>query len=106
MLKIEIDDSAFKKELGKLQEAAQELSQKTEISLGELFPDKFMKVFTDYASIDEFMEAAGIRSPQDFEAIDEIDFDAFVVVNTSFKSWEDMLNSAYEVYVSKTLGIQ
>lgn len=47
-----------------------------------------------------------IESQQDFEAIPDADWDAFVRSRTRFQTWQDMQAKAGEEYVVRRLNIE
>ena len=76
------------KQLNKMAKNAKNLEKKKQISFYELFTEKFMTKNTSFKSV---------------EAIPENEMDKFVVSNSKFSSWNDMLGSATEEYFVKQL---
>lgn len=104
-LKIEgLDD--LQEQLREMDRGMKELSRKHEIPLSELFTSAFMRKFTDYSSLDELLEAGGFHAEtsEEFEAIPEDAFDAFIAKVSKFQSWDKMLDKATELYLSEKLG--
>lgn len=95
------DLTKFVKELEKKVEQA-----RGDVSFPELFDPNFMTTYTNYSSIDEFfkMSPFDIKNQEDFEELDEIEFNKFVSGNTRFNSWEEMKAKAGELYMKKKLG--
>lgn len=75
-------------ETGKTSEAA--------ITMNELFTPEFMKLYTNYESIETLLASGGfeINSEEDYEAIPDDAIDAHVADSTDFRSWKDMLTFA------------
>lgn len=94
------------KQLNKMAKNAKNLEKKKQISFYELFTEKFMTKNTSFKSVDEFADASNFDWSTDisFEAIPENEMDKFVVSNSKFSSWNDMLGSATEEYFVKQLG--
>lgn len=95
----------LEKELNRIKRNAEALSGTKEVSFAELFTPGFMSQNTAVSSFDAFLEAGGyqVNSKEDFEAIPDEEFDAYVRENTRFTSWQDMLQSAVNAYVVKKM---
>jgi hypothetical protein len=67
-----------------------------------------MRRYTDFPTIQAMADASGfkIESQQDFEAIPDADWDAFVRSRTRFQTWQDMQAKAGEEYVVRRLNIE
>ena len=91
--------------LEKLQKNLKALSKKKEISFGELFPPDFMRRYTHASSIDDFISECGfkVETIEDFKAIPDDAFDAYVKSSTVFSSWREMEEKAHEEYIRKAL---
>lgn len=91
--------------LEKLRRNLNDLSRKKTISFGELYSPGFMKKYTNAASIDEFFSKSGfkVETIDDFKAIPDDKFDEYVRASTSFSSWHEMEEKAYEEYIRKAL---
>ena len=101
-----LDD--FQRTLRDLKRRAQELDGEHEVSFEELFSDAFMRKYTDYGSIDKLVEASGfkVQSQEDFAAIPDDEWDAFIRKSTRFSSWKEMMETATSEYVAKELGLK
>lgn len=95
-----------KKHLKQLQENANELAQTKSIPLSDLFTESFMEKYTNCSSFEEFLEIGGfeVNSKEDFENIDDAEFDKHVSNNSQFDTWQLMLDTAAEQYITKKLG--
>ena len=69
------------------------------VSFTELFTPEFMRLYTQYESIEELLSSGGfeVNSEEDYEAIPDEDIDAHVAKTTNFRSWKEMLTEAIEV---------
>jgi hypothetical protein len=76
-----------------------------QMPFNDLFTKSFMEKYTSVSSFDEFLLKGNFKvdSQSDFESIPDDVFDAYVSSNTSFKSWNDMLEKATDQYLSKLL---
>ena len=70
------------------------------ITFTELFTSEFMRLYTQFESIEELLSSGGfkVNSEEDYEAIPDEDIDAYVVNTTNFRSWKEMLIEAIEAY--------
>lgn len=93
------------KGLEKIEKQAQELDGK-QIPIDDLLNVSFMKKYTSFSNFNDFLDASGfvVNSQEDFEAIPDDDFDVYVSNNTEFASWDDMLTTATNEYVSEHFG--
>ena len=100
-----LDD--LQKQLKKMEKGARELSETKQVSFGELFTASFMRKYTPFSSLDDFLTAGGFKaeSQEDFEAIPDSELDKYIATTTNFNSWDDMLGEATTQYVSKKLGL-
>ncbi len=97
----------FEKNIEKLQKNIEKLGGKHSIPFSELFPPFFMSKYTDYSSIEEFLEKSNfnVKSQEDFEKIPEHTMNSFVAVHTRFTIWNEMLTKAFEEWSVRQLGI-
>ncbi len=96
----------LQRKLKHMANGAKELSNKKHISFGELFTPAFMRKCSSFSSFNELLEAGGfeINSKDDFKAIPDDVFDKHISSVTKYSSWDKMLESATEQYISKKLG--
>ncbi|TKF69777.1 hypothetical protein FCV55_10990 [Vibrio sp. F13] len=97
-----------KKSIDEMVEQIEQLGGTTNIPMGDLLTNDFVKATSnnqDIESFDELLVKGGydIQSQEDFEAIPDDEFDEFISKNTSFATWSDMLSAATEQYVSNQL---
>jgi hypothetical protein len=73
------------------------------VPLSELLNDSFISNHSSFSNLGELMGESGfpIESQDDFEAIPEEQWDAFIKQNTSFENWKEMLNAAGEEWIKK-----
>lgn len=93
------------KGLENLEKQAKESCGK-QIPINDLLNVSFMKKYTSFSNFDDFLDASGfvVNSQEDFEAIPDDEFDEYVSNNTNFASWDDMLTTATDAYVSEHFG--
>jgi hypothetical protein len=96
----------FRRKLERLSRNAQNVSGP--VAFDDLFPPEFMRRYTDFSTIQAMADASGfkIESQEDFEAIPDADWDAFVRSRTRFQTWQDMQAKAGEEYVVRRLNIE
>jgi hypothetical protein len=98
-----LDD--FMRKIRQIQRRAEQLDGEHSIPFTELFNDEFMLRNTDFPSIDALFEASGfeISGAEDFAAIPDAEWDAFVVNTTRFTSWEEMKSAAAQEWVVRRM---
>jgi hypothetical protein len=96
----------FRRKLERLSRNAQNVNGP--VAFDDFFPPEFMRRYTDFSSIQVMADASGfkIESQEDFEAIPDADWDAFVRSRTRFPTWQDMQAKAGEEYVVRRLNIE
>lgn len=98
----------LEKQLNRIQKNADRISGDNEIPFKDLFNQTFMTANTGFNSIDTFFKESPflLESEKDFEAIPINELDKYVSMNTSFDSWEKMLNKASQSWVAKQLDFK
>ena len=91
----------LKAHLSKIEDNLSKMSKTDSLSFDELFTSDFMFKHTDYSSFGEFLSASGFT--QSFEDIPDNDWDIYVSQHSSFTSWEEIVDTAAEQYVSQNL---
>ncbi len=88
-------------------ELSTSLDVEQDIPMEELFTDGFMATNTDFDSISEFFEESRwtVESEEDFEKIDEAEFDRYVDKHTGFSSWEAMLSAAAREWLTRQIDL-
>lgn len=91
--------------LEKLQQNLQKLQNTTQVSWTTLFNPRFMQKHTDHQTMEDMFKASGysIESKDDFLAIPDAEWNAFVQKTTRFTSWEEMQRTAGLEFASETL---
>lgn len=96
--------SDFADELDRMQKGIESIPGK--VSLDEILTNDFMQSHTKFHSFDELLQAGGFgTTTEEFEAVPDDVFDAYISENTDFKSWQEMHDSAFEKYLSSKLGL-
>ena len=98
-----LDD--LERKLKKLEKAAESVDG--EVKLSELFNESFMRRHSSYPTFDSLLENCGYpcETAEDFEAIPDAEFDAYIRKVTTFISWEEMRTVAAQEHVKKKLGL-
>jgi len=73
---------------------------KDQIYFNDLFTPEFMRLYTQYDSIEKLLSSGGfeVRSAEDYESIPDEAIDAHILKTTNFHSWKEMLTEAIESY--------
>ena len=77
-----------------------------QVEFADLFTAEFMESHAGVSSFDVFLDNGNfnVETQEDFEAIPEDDLDKYVLENTDFSSWEEMLDTATGEYLESQLG--
>ena len=100
---IKFDDSGFKK----LSKNLKEIKEKVPIE--KLFTSLFMRKHTKSCNFEEFILKSGlVNSDKEvtlkaFEAIQDDDWNKYILKHTSFSSWQDMQEKALKEYLTSQL---
>jgi len=96
----------LQRQLKQMGRAARNLHGTHEVQMSELFPLAFMRKHSRYSSFDALLDASGftVNTKEDFEAIPDDEFDAYIRSVTNFRDWQSMLTAGTEAYVAKKLG--
>lgn len=92
--------------LKEITKAAKELDGTHQVPIDELFDNRFMRKYTKFSSFSDFLEAGGwnVNSQEDFDAIPDYEFNAYIKKVTNFDDLNDMQAKAVEAYATKKLG--
>jgi len=91
------------KQLNDMQQKTQDLSERTEVPILEIYNDTFMIENTDFISFEELLEK-GNFDIENIEAIEDEVIDAFVAQHSKFNSWDELLGRAQEAWLADQLG--
>lgn len=82
--------------LKKLQKNMNDLSNTQAVPLTEIMNESFIAACSKFSSLEELIEASGfkVESKEDFEAIPNDEWEAFICSNTSYESWLEMQQCA------------
>ena len=77
------------------------------VPLSELLPARFLKTHTQFDSVEDMMSKSGfkIESSEDFKAIPDDQWDAFIRGHTKFSTWKEMLQLAAADWTKNQLGL-
>lgn len=85
-------------DLETLGKRAEELEGERKIALSELFTSKFIKENTSFDAQDKFFDSLPDPDETDVEELDE-----FVSRNSSFNTWQELLNASATDYYGRRL---
>ncbi len=109
MLKVEMSGfDELRKRLEGMAERARQLDGKEEVvPLAELMPSAFVAEHSSFASLEELFSASPFKidSVDDFKAIPDAEWDAYIASKTSFSSWEEMQHEAIAERMRAQLGL-
>ena len=109
MIKVEMDGfDELTDRLDGLANRAGELNGKeVSVPLSELLNDNFVAEHSSFASFDELLTASPfkVETTEDFEAIPDAAWEAYIVATTSFESWQEMQKTAAGEHIGKMLGL-
>ena len=96
----------FQKKLADLSNRTQRLNGAQNIPITELLTSEFLSTCSHFKSAVELFETSGftMRSQEEFDAIPDDKWNAFIRQNTSYSSWEEMLKAATAAWVKRELG--
>jgi hypothetical protein len=101
--------------LDKLQRQLDDLSRRAaalngthSVPVAQMLTPAFMQKHTGFRDIDTFFGAGGfsVESTADLEAIAEADLDAWVLKNSKFTTWKQMLDAAGSQWAAGKLGLR
>lgn len=103
----EINTKIDTSELDKFTKKVEEMEGKREVSMNDFCTVDFLSRCSSFTSFDNMLEMSGfkVETQDDFAAIPDDKFDAFISENTSFDSWEEMLQSAANEYYAQQLDL-
>lgn len=95
------------RKLNDLSDRAKELDGKHNVPLPDLLPPTFLSDCSRFSSADELFEARGfkIESAEDFTAIPDDQWNAFIQGNTRYANWDEMLSAAGAAWMATQLGL-
>lgn len=95
-----------KEKLLKIKENLSEAEKPHSYSFREIFTDDFMREYTNSENIQDFLDRSGLDFSHDAKSIIESEsFNAYVIKNTKFTSWEEMKFTASKILLnSKIMG--
>lgn len=94
----------LQRNLKNMEKKADSLNGSHSVSFNELFYDGFMQSYTDFSSIDDFVEKSGYDF-SNMESIDENELDSFIRKNSTFDSWNSMKSKAAGLWTKRQLGL-
>jgi len=95
------------KPLKDLERRARELDGHSNVSIPELLTPEFMTGCSRFTSAQELFDSSGFKidSPDDFKAIPDVEWNAFISSNTSYANWEEMLSAVIGERLKRQLGL-
>jgi hypothetical protein len=109
VMKLQIEGlDKVKKKLEDLQSRACNLHGSHQVPAGELLSPDFMRHHTRFTSFEAMATASGfkVESSEDFTAIPDAKWDAFIRAATPFAGWQAMLGAAGQEWAARKLGLK
>ena len=96
----------LQRQLEQLQQQVDAVSREQSVPLSELLTADFLATCSTLSSVDEMFERSGfkVESEDDFAAIPDDEWEAFIRANTSYFSWKEMLAAAGAAWTKAKLG--
>lgn len=101
----------LQRRLRQMEAGARRLHGRHQVRLDELLHPRFMSRHTQFGSLEEMLEKSDwtVESVEDFEAIPDGPWDAYVRETTRFSNWREMRESAAREWMrnkaKKELGL-
>lgn len=97
----------LQKKLKKMADGARELDGQHQVSVVELLTESFLAKHSSFSSAQELFDSSGfkVESAEDFKAIPDAEWDAYIASVSDFKSWSEMLQSATVEYAKRKMGL-
>lgn len=89
--------------LKKLQKGLNDLANTKEIPIVELLNDSFLEENTNFKNFNEFENSNIFDKYKTIEEIPDQEMDEFIKASSKFNTWDEMLGSATEEYITKKL---
>lgn len=93
--------------LQKLLDRAHELQAQQTVSFNKILTDDFISEHTEFSSANELFENSGFKleSAEDFHAIPDEEWDAYIAKVSNFENWLEMQKAAALEYMKSQLGL-
>lgn len=103
MFRLHIDTSGF----DKLRRNLRDVEGERQVPLADLLSPAFLSSHTTFTSLEDLIAASGfkVETAEDFRAIPDDQWDAFISSRTRFSDWQNMLSEAAASYVARKLGV-
>ena len=93
--------------LDELQRRVRKLDGSHDMPMIELLNPEFMTKHTSFSSFQDMLDHSGysVKAPEDFKAIPDAPWDAFISANSAFANWHEMREAAKTEWAKKQLGL-
>ena|SRR5438552_8280059 len=97
----------FRRQLEDLKNKVESVSGERSVLLRELLSPEFLAACSTFSSVEEMFERSGfkVESQEDFAAIPDEPWDEFIRSNTSYFSWQEMLQAAGAAWTKTKLDL-
>jgi hypothetical protein len=97
----------LQRKLQNMADNLREIEGTKEVPMNEVLTPDFLSSCSRFSSLEDMFTASGfkVESPEDFKAIPDDEWDAFIQQNTNFESWQQMLGEAGSVWAKNRIGL-
>ncbi|HEY3270758.1 MAG TPA: hypothetical protein VGJ89_06045 [Geothrix sp.] len=83
-----------------------EIQGTNQVPMSEALTPEFLSLCFRFVSLEEMFSASGFKvdSPEDFKAIPDDEWNAFIRQHTRFDTWQEMLGKTGAVWAKNHLG--
>ena len=83
-----------------------EMSEESSLTLDKIITESFVKEYTDFDSVADFVRASGLTevdthglSDDEYDDLKDEILDDFIIENSQFESWDEMVAKAAQIYL-------
>jgi hypothetical protein len=75
--------------------------------LSDVLTPSFIQQHSRFKSVEELIEASGFaaKNTEEFVAVPSDQRDPFIRANTTYRSWDEMLQAGSQIWVKKKMGL-
>lgn len=97
----------LQRKLQNMADNLREIEGTNEVPMSEVITPEFLSSCSRFASLEELFAASGFKvdSSEDFKAIPDDEWDAFIRQHTNFETWQEMLGEASAVWAKNRIGL-
>lgn len=95
----------IRSKLEKIKSNAEAMHGTHDYKLTDVLTPEFLRAHSQFTSFDQMIEKSGfkVKTSEDFKAIPDEPWEAFIKANTSYSTWKEMLSAAVAIYAKKKI---